>query len=79
MAEDREGEIDVLMETERTFPPPEEFAEQANASDPEIYERAASDREGWWASWAEKLDWTRPWDEVCDWSEPPFAKWFVGG
>jgi acetyl-CoA synthetase len=74
-----ESELDVLLQTERTFPPPEEFAKQANASDPKIYEQAEADPEGWWASWAEKLEWIEPWEQVLDWSEPPFAKWFVGG
>jgi len=73
------SELDVLLQTEQTFPPPPEFAAQANASDPEIYERAGADPETWWASWAEKLEWTKPWDQVLDWSDPPFAKWFVGG
>ncbi len=79
--EERSGgpELDVLLETEHTFPPPEEFAAQANASDPEVYQRADADPETWWASWAEKLDWTKPWDTVLDWSDPPFAKWFAGG
>jgi acetyl-CoA synthetase len=81
IAEERPGgsELDVLLETEQTFPPPPEFAAQANASDPGIYERADADPETWWASWAEKLDWTKPWDSVLDWSDPPFAKWFSGG
>jgi acetyl-CoA synthetase len=73
------GDLDVLLATERTFEPPPEFAAQANASDPAIYERAAEDPEAWWGSWAEKLEWIEPWDEICDWSDPPFAKWFVGG
>ncbi len=77
--EDGGAELDVLLKTEQTFEPPSEFAAQANASDPEIYERADADPEAWWASWAEKLEWSEPWDEVLDWSEPPFAKWFVGG
>ncbi len=34
------GDLDVLLQTEQTFPPPPDFAAQANASDPEIYERA---------------------------------------
>ena len=72
-------ELDVLMETEETFPPPAGFAADANISDPDVYERAASDREAWWASWAEKLEWSEPWDEVLDWSDPPHAKWFAGG
>ncbi|HKG36057.1 MAG TPA: acetate--CoA ligase [Solirubrobacterales bacterium] len=74
-----EPELDVLLKTEQTLPPPEEFAAQANASDPEIYDRADADPETWWASWAQKLDWIEPWEEVLDWSEPPFAKWFAGG
>jgi acetyl-CoA synthetase len=73
------SELDVLLETEQTFAPPPEFAAQANASDPAIYDRAEADPEGWWASWAEKLDWIEPWTQVLDWSDPPFAKWFVGG
>src|ERR671910_1267271 len=73
------SELDVLLQTEQTFPPPPEFAAQANASDPEIYERAEADPETWWASWAEKLEWMKPWSEVLDWSDPPFAKWFAGG
>src|SRR5688500_10803382 len=79
MADGKSPELHVLLKTERTFPPPEEFAAQANASDPEIYERADADPETWWASWAEKLDWMKPWDTVLDWSDPPFARWFDGG
>jgi acetyl-CoA synthetase len=74
-----ESELDVLLKTEQTFPPPPEFAAQANASDPGIYDRAAADPETWWASWAEKLEWIEPWDQVLDWSDPPHAKWFAGG
>jgi acetyl-CoA synthetase len=78
MAEDS-GQLDVLLKTEQTFPPPPEFAAQANASDPGIYERAGEDPETWWASWAEKLDWIEPWREILDWTDPPWAKWFAGG
>ena len=74
-----DGELDVLLRTEQTFPPPPEFAAQANASDPGVDERAAADPEAWWGSWAEKLEWIEPFDEILDWSEPPFAKWFTGG
>ena len=33
------SEIDVLLETEQTFDPDPEFAAQANAQDPGVYER----------------------------------------
>ena len=70
--------IETLFDEQRTFPPPPEFASQANVKDPAIYERAASDLEGFWAEEASKLDWYRPWDTVLEW-DPPFAKWFSGG
>ena len=81
-AKEREGEgaeMDVLMKTEKTFPPPEEFAEQANANDPKIYDEANADPEKWWASWADKLEWIEPYETVLDWSDPPHAKWFAEG
>jgi acetyl-CoA synthetase len=62
----------------RRFPVPEQLAARANVG-PDVYERAAQDRLGFWAEAADRLTWTQKWDEVLDWSNPPFAKWFVGG
>ncbi len=70
--------IETLFDEKREFPPPPEFAAQANVNDPAIYAQAASDLEGYWAGEAAKLDWYRPWDTVLEW-DPPFAKWFDGG
>ena len=67
-----------LMHEERRFEPPAEIAENANLTE-EAYDRAASDREAFWAEQAERLDWDKKWDRVLDWDNPPFAKWFVGG
>jgi acetyl-CoA synthetase len=61
-----------------SYPPPEGFAEQANAT-AELYREAEEDRLGFWAKQAERLTWDTPFTEVLDWSEAPFAKWFVGG
>jgi acetyl-CoA synthetase len=74
-----EPELDVLLSTERTFPPPPDFAAGAQWSDPSVYEQAAADPEGWWAGWAERLEWIEPWHTVLDWSDPPHARWFDGG
>src|SRR5690606_884897 len=41
----REQALEALLQEDRTFPPPEEFRARANASDPEIYRRAAEDPE----------------------------------
>ncbi len=73
------SEIDVLLHTEQTFPPPTPFAAQANVSDPAIYQSAAADPEAFWSEWARKLEWIEPFDEVLDWSNPPFARWFADG
>lgn len=70
--------LEALLIEERRFDPPEEFRARANASDPEIYARAETDPEAFWAEWARELDWIEPWERVLDWT-PPFAKWFVGG
>jgi acetyl-CoA synthetase len=71
--------IEALQVEDRLFPPPPELVEDAIVNDPEIYERAAADLEGFWAEEAAKLDWIEPWSQVCDRSNPPFFKWFLGG
>ena len=73
------GGIDALLQEERSFPPPADFAANANMADPDIYAKAAADPEGFWAGLAEELDWFEKWDTVLDWSGAPFAKWFIGG
>jgi acetyl-CoA synthetase len=82
---DENGEIDPLdrelaelLGVER-FEPPPQFRAQALLKDPEVYERAAADPDGWWAEQARSLHWFTPWERVLDDSEPPFYKWFVGG
>ncbi|WP_159851301.1 acetate--CoA ligase, partial [Nocardia sp. CY41] len=54
------------------------FAAQANA-DAALYERAAADRDAFWAEQAGRLHWHEPFTQVLDWSDAPVAKWFVGG
>src|SRR4051794_27086301 len=77
MAE-QERDLEVLLKTEDRFPPPPEFAEQANASDPSIYDEAERDFEAWWAKWAKELDWFEDFQTVLEW-DPPWAKWFKEG
>ncbi|KHO18063.1 acetate--CoA ligase [Mycolicibacterium setense] len=60
------------------YPPPADFAANANATG-ELYAEAEKDRLAFWAAQAERLTWQTPFSEVLDWSEAPFAKWFVGG
>ncbi|NIH86726.1 acetate--CoA ligase [Amycolatopsis granulosa] len=70
--------LDNLLTENRTFPPTEEFAAQANAK-ADWYEKADADREAFWAEQAERLHWDTKWSQVLDWSDAPVAKWFVGG
>ncbi|MQA89055.1 MAG: acetate--CoA ligase [Gemmatimonas sp.] len=70
--------LDTLLQEDRRFPPPEDFARDAHVSSTEVYERAEDDPEGYWSGWADELDWFRRWDRVLEW-DPPHAKWFVGG
>ena len=72
------GGIEALLQEDRRFPPSDEFRNQANISDPNVYEEALRDPEGFWAKFAEELDWIKKWDTVLEW-DPPHAKWFVGG
>ncbi|GAB2741309.1 acetate--CoA ligase [Salinifilum aidingensis] len=72
------NKLDNLLSESRTFPPPAEFAAQANLS-AEAYAEAAADREAFWAKQAERLHWDTKWEQVLDWSGAPFAKWFAGG
>ncbi|MFN2638331.1 MAG: acetyl-coenzyme A synthetase N-terminal domain-containing protein, partial [Gemmatimonadaceae bacterium] len=71
-------DIDVLLQENRKFEPPPEFARAANVSSTAIYEQAARDPEKFWANEARKLDWIKPWTKVLEW-KPPHAKWFIGG
>src|SRR3954468_14691785 len=73
-----EQRLEELLDQEK-FSPPKEFTEQAVVTDDSIWEKAAEDREAFWAEQAEALHWETKWDQVLDWSNKPFAKWFVGG
>jgi len=67
--------IETMFLEERRYPPPPEFAAQANAQ-PDIYDEPFEsfwEREG-----KERLTWFEPFTELYEW-EPPYAKWFLGG
>ncbi|WP_298873511.1 acetate--CoA ligase [uncultured Microbacterium sp.] len=72
------SQIDHLLNETRRFAPSAAFAENAVA-DRSLYERAAADREGFWADQARELHWHTPFTQVLDWSNPPFAEWFADG
>ena len=71
----------TLTET-RSFPPPEEFSQNAIVKSAAEYEkiraRASADPEGFWSEIARELHWFKSWDKVLEW-DVPWAKWFLGG
>ncbi|MBV8374979.1 MAG: acetate--CoA ligase [Candidatus Eremiobacteraeota bacterium] len=69
--------IEALFEEGRRFPPPPDFAAQANAS-AALYGEAERDFEGFWAAWARELEWMKPFTQTLEWDEP-FARWFADG
>ncbi len=76
------GEITSVLQEDRRFPPPAEFAAKARVGSMADYEamakRAADDPEGFWAEIAGQLHWHKPWSKMLEWKLPD-AKWFVGG
>ncbi len=73
--EEREKAIDTLFLEERRYPPPPEFAAQANAKT-EIYDLPFE--EFWEQEGRERVTWFEPFTSLLEW-ELPFAKWYGGG
>ncbi|HUY24372.1 MAG TPA: acetate--CoA ligase [Candidatus Saccharimonadales bacterium] len=67
--------IDALQEEGRTFPPPRDFAAQANAQ-AGIYDRSLEDF--WAEEGRQRISWFKPFDTLYEWN-PPYAKWYLGG
>ncbi|NND73952.1 MAG: acetate--CoA ligase [Ilumatobacter sp.] len=71
--------IDALLDEQRTFPPADDFVEQALVAGTFLYDEARQDDEGFWARQAADLvDWSQEWDTILDW-QLPYANWFGGG
>ena len=67
--------IETMFLEERTYPPSEDFAAQANAK-PDIYDVPFEDF--WEREGRERVPWFEPFSELYEW-KPPYAKWFLGG
>ncbi len=77
MSQSEEQGLSALLNETRTFPPPPQLAEAANAQ-AGIYAEARADPVAFWERLAGRLTWAEPWRQVLDW-DPPFARWFVDG
>ncbi len=67
--------IETMFLEERTYPPPEDFAAQANAKS-DVYDVPFEDF--WEREGRERVTWFEPFSELYQW-EPPYAKWYLGG
>ncbi len=75
-----EAQIAVHWREEGYYQPPAKFVSQANAGDPDIFERFSEDHfPECFKEYAELLTWDSYWRTTLDTSNPPFWKWFVGG
>jgi acetyl-CoA synthetase len=73
--ETQQHAIETILLEERRYPPPEDFASQANAQ-PDIYDRDFE--EFWETEGRERVTWFEPFRKLYEW-EPPYAKWYIGG
>ena len=67
--------IETIFTEDRTYPPPEDFAAQANAQ-PDIYDRDFE--EFWQTEGRERISWFEPFTKLYEW-DAPYAKWYLGG
>ena len=78
------NQIESVMIETRVFPPPADFAKQANVSFAQGYQsllaEADQDPDAFWGRQArEQLHWTKPFTKVLDESRAPFYEWFGDG
>src|SRR6266536_1386168 len=75
-----EAQIAVHWKEEEYYHPSAKFIGQANASDPDIFERFSEKNfPECFKEYGDLLSWDQYWHTMLDTSNPPFWKWFVGG
>ncbi len=78
------GKIESVMQENRVFDPPAEFAKKARIGSMAAYnalcQEAERDDAGYWAKLArEEIVWKKPFTRALDESNAPFYKWFDDG
>ncbi|MFB6232907.1 MAG: acetate--CoA ligase [Haloarculaceae archaeon] len=76
---DPDVELEARLAEQDSFEPPADFVDQANVSDPAIYEEFDENWPDCWTRAADLLDWDTEYTEVLDDSNPPFYEWFADG
>ena len=74
--------ISTLLQENRVYKPPKEFAEKAfiksMAAYKRLYAESVKSPSKFWGRYAEQFHWYKRWKKVLEWKEP-HAQWFVGG
>jgi acetyl-CoA synthetase len=79
MTDEPDVQLEARLEEQDEFEPPESFVEQANVTDPAVYEEFEENWPEAWERAADLLDWETDYDQILDDDEEPFYEWFVGG
>ncbi|PSQ29195.1 acetate--CoA ligase [Halobacteriales archaeon QS_9_68_17] len=77
--ESQDVQLEARLEEQEAFEPPESFVEQANVSEPGIYEEFEKNWPECWERAADLLDWDQAYDQVLDDSDAAFYEWFTNG
>jgi len=72
------SDLDVLLQEDRSFPPPADFSAASHVADDALYAEASRDPDTFWARMARELTWIKPFTKGLDWT-PPHATWFADG
>ncbi|TYT63120.1 acetate--CoA ligase [Natrialba swarupiae] len=74
-----DASLEARLEEQEQFEPPESFVEQANVSDPGVYEEFEENWPECWERAADLLSWDSEYDTVLEDGDAPFYEWFTGG
>ena len=76
---DPDVDLEARLAEQDSFEPPADFVEQANVTDPGIYDEFDENWPDCWTRAADMLDWDTEYTEILDDSNPPFYEWFADG
>ena len=76
---DPDVDLEARLAEQDSFEPPADFVEQANVTDPDIYDEFEANWPDCWTRAADMLDWDTEYTEILDDSNPPFYEWFADG
>ncbi|MBZ6493878.1 acetate--CoA ligase [Natrinema longum] len=74
-----DANLEARLEEQEAFDPPESFVEQANVTDPGIYDEFEENWPECWERAADLLTWDEAYDSVLEDGNAPFYEWFTGG